>query len=270
MITPNRSSAFGGFLATRLDELILAFTLLTRIPMPPARAGDGDALARAVWAYPIVGAVVGGVGALVFTVVRTSQVPASPAAWIALAAMVLTGCFHEDGLADFWDGIGGGHTVDRKLEIMRDSRIGSYGAAALIMALGARASLMAALDDHGMATVACIVAAALGRVAIGGVLATLGPARPDGIAALAGKPPVRASLGALGVGLVIAMAVEPLAGAAALVAVAVVVLICRTLMQRQIGGYTGDGLGATEQKAEIAVLVVLLAMTQALSPGALP
>ena len=254
-----------GFVAARADELILAATLLTRIPMPPARHGDSEALARAVWAYPLVGALVGGIGALIFTLARAGNLPATIAAWIALAAMVLaTGCFHEDGLADFWDGIGGGHTVERKLEIMRDSRIGSYGAAALIMALGIRASLIAALDEHGMAAVGCIVAGVLGRVAIAGVLATLGAARADGLAATAGTPPLASSLGALGVGLAVGMllwlTLDLATGIAALGVTAAVALACRTLMQRQIGGYTGDGLGATEQKAEIAVLVSLLAL----------
>ena len=250
-----------GFVAARADELILATTLLTRIPMPPARHGDSAALARAVWAYPLVGALVGGIGALVFTLARAGNLPTAIAAWIALAAMVLaTGCFHEDGLADFWDGIGGGHTVDRKLEIMRDSRIGSYGAAALIMALGMRASLIAALDEYGLAVVGCIVAGALGRVAIAGVLATLDAARADGLAATAGTPPLASSLGAVAVGIMLCLALDLATGIAALVVTAAVASACRTLMQRQIGGYTGDGLGATEQKAEIAVLVSLLAL----------
>jgi adenosylcobinamide-GDP ribazoletransferase len=249
-----------GYVAARLDEFVLAMTLLTRIPMPPAHSGDSTALAKAVWAYPIVGAIVGAVGAFIFTIARTIHLPADVAAWLAIAAMVLTtGCFHEDGLADFWDGIGGGHTIDRKLEIMRDSRIGSYGAAALIMSLGVRAALIAALDGVGAAATGCIIAGLLGRASIVGVLATLGPARADGLAATAGTPTLARALCGLAIGGLASLYLGLLAAIVVLLATGLITVMCRQLMHWQIGGYTGDGLGATEQKTEIAVLVALLA-----------
>jgi adenosylcobinamide-GDP ribazoletransferase len=239
--------------ARRLDELILALTLLTRIPMPPARAGDSAALGRAVWAYPLVGALVGGMGAAAFAAARALGVPADAAAWLALAVMVLaTGCFHEDGLADFWDGIGGGRTIARKLEIMRDSRIGSYGAAALILSFGLRASLVSSLDGHGLAEA--------GRTAIAAVLAILPPARDDGLAATAAAPPA----GRVAVALawpVLLLTILPVQAvfvfclAAGLAAGWMI-----ALMRRQIEGYTGDGLGATEQTVELAVLIACAAL----------
>ncbi len=169
--------------------------------MPPARRGDNDALAAAIWAYPLVGALVGGLGGAMFLAARALGLPADAASWIAIATMVLTtGCFHEDGLADFWDGIGGGHTVERKLEIMRDSRIGSYGAAAMIMMFGVRATMIAALaraagDDA--AVYALIAAGLLGRASIAIVLVTTKAARLDGLAVAAQAPPPRASAAAL-------------------------------------------------------------------------
>ena len=174
------------FLRDRIDDVILAFTLLTRIPMPPARRGDNDALAAAIWAYPLAGAAVGGAGGTVFLLARAAGLPADVASWCAIAGMVLlTGCFHEDGLADFWDGIGGGRTVERKLEIMRDSRIGSYGAAAIIMMFGVRAAMIAAIarasGDAG-AIVALVAAGLIGRSSIAVVLATTKAARLDGLA----------------------------------------------------------------------------------------
>jgi adenosylcobinamide-GDP ribazoletransferase len=249
-----------GFWSSRADEVVLAMTLLTRIPMRPARSGDSAALAKAVWAYPLVGALVGGIGALLFTMARALNMPPDVAAWLTLAAMVLTtGCFHEDGLADFWDGIGGGHTIDRKLEIMRDSRIGSYGAAALILSFGVRASLIASLDEAGYAAVGCILAGLLGRVGIAGIVATLPPARVDGLAATAGTPPIESTLGAMVIGLIATLSFGIVPGISMLVATALTAALCYRLMMKQIKGYTGDGLGATEQKTEIAVLVALLA-----------
>jgi adenosylcobinamide-GDP ribazoletransferase len=238
-------------------------TLLTRVPMPPARSGDSAALARAAWAYPLVGAFVGSIGAASFALARALHLSPEVAAWMALAAMILaTGCFHEDGLADFWDGIGGGHTIDRKLEIMRDSRIGSYGAAALILSLGVRAALIASLDNSGAAEIGCVVAGLFGRVGIVGILTSLGPARADGLAATAGTPPIASSLGAFGIGAIGLMSLGIVAGLAVAGATALIALLCRLLMKSQIGGYTGDGLGATEQKTEIAVLVALCATAE--------
>jgi adenosylcobinamide-GDP ribazoletransferase len=257
-MTPPPPPSFAG---RCLDEFVLAMTLLTRIPMPPARVGDNDALSRAVWAYPLVGALVGAMGALVFLAARTIGLAAGAAAWLGLAATILaTGCFHEDGLADFWDGIGGGRTIERKLEIMRDSRIGSYGAAALILALGIRASLVAALDEHGLAEAGLIAAGLAGRVSIAGILAGLDAARTDGLAVASERPAAARVAAAGGTGLLLVPLVGPFAALSVAFAVVAVVLIMRWLMRRQIGGYTGDGLGATEQKTEIAVLAALQAV----------
>ena len=244
----------------RVDELILATTLLTRIPMPPARAGDSAALGRAVWAYPIIGALVGAVGALVFFIAQSIGIAAAPAAWAALAAMILTtGCFHEDGLADFWDGIGGGHTIERKLAIMRDSRIGSYGAAALMLSLGVRSTAIAALADYGLAEAGLIASGLLGRSAIAGVLLTLGPARADGLAATAADPPaVRAWIG-IALAAAVFVLLPPLAATGAVLGTIAATLIMIRLMRRQIEGYTGDALGATEQTVEMTALLAMLA-----------
>jgi adenosylcobinamide-GDP ribazoletransferase len=250
-------------LRARLDDVILAITLLTRLPMPPATRGDNDALAAAIWAYPLVGAMVGVLGGAAFLITRHLGLPADAASWIALATMVLTtGCFHEDGLADFWDGIGGGHTVERKLEIMRDSRIGSYGAAAMIMMFGIRAAMIAGLarisgDDS--AALALVAAGLLGRSAIAVILVTTKAARLDGLAVAAQAPPPRASAAAIALSLLIFALVPVGAGSAAIAAAGVVALLMADLMRRQVGGYTGDALGATEVKVELAALAAILA-----------
>ena len=108
----------------------------TRLPLVGATPIAGSTIAKAAWAFPIAGLVVGIVGAVVYALAHRAGVPAWPAAALAVAATLLaTGCLHEDGLADTADGFGGGKTREQKLDIMRDSRIGVYGVCALIMSL---------------------------------------------------------------------------------------------------------------------------------------
>ena len=129
-----------GFLRRRVDEARLAFMLLTRLPM--GQMAEAPPLAASVWAYSVVGAMVGALAGLVFSFAAWAGLPPVTAGLLAIGAgVLLTGAMHEDGLADLADGFGGGHTRERKLEIMRDSRIGSYGVVALVLALGLRAEL---------------------------------------------------------------------------------------------------------------------------------
>ena len=171
------------------------------------------------------------------------------------AGMLATGALHEDGLADTADGFGGGGTTGRKLEIMRDSRIGSFGALALMLALGLRVAALAALADPGRAAAALVAAGMLGRGAMIGMMVALPRARPDGMAATLGPVPP----GAAAIGLAVAAACVLLPhGARALLAAVLAGALMVWLARRQIGGYTGDVLGATEQAAECAVLVAML------------
>src|SRR5450755_4275560 len=112
-----------------------------------------------VWAFPVAGLAVGALSGISLSLARAAGANPSIAALAALAVgLLVTGALHEDGLADFWDGIGGGRTRERKLEIMRDSAIGSFGAAALFIALAVRWSAIAAIADPGAAVAALIVA----------------------------------------------------------------------------------------------------------------
>jgi adenosylcobinamide-GDP ribazoletransferase len=232
-----------------------AFMLLTRLPV----AGLAEAVparGAGVWAYPIVGLVVGLIGAAVFWLAARLGLPPAIAAIVAVAATVLTtGALHEDGLADTADGFGGGATVARKLEIMRDSRIGSFGALALMLSIGLRITALAALADSGRVAVALVAAGMLGRGAMVGMMLALPPARPDGMAASLGKVPVMPAA----IGIVIAGACVLLPhGVRALLAAVVAGAAMVWLARRQIGGTTGDVLGATEQVAECGVLIAML------------
>ncbi len=246
-------------------ELAAALALLTRLPVGWLPVGwqlagrpwpDPSA---SVWAYPVVGALVGLLGGAAILLARHVGLPPGLAALLGLAAMLLlTGALHEDGLADTADGLGGGGTVARKLEIMRDSRIGSYGALALILALALRAAALAAIPP-GSLIPGLVAAGGLGRGAIVALLLLLRPARADGpAAALRHLPPGRAIAGLL------------LAAAASLLLPFRTALLCTmcaalaaaavaALAKRQVGGYTGDILGAAEVVTECVVLCAVVA-----------
>ncbi len=128
-------------------EVNLAFSFLTRLPTRRLENLAGVRIADCIWVFPIVGLMVGACAALIFGI--ASDWLASPriAALVAIAfTMLVTGALHEDGLADFADGIGGGRTRERKLEIMRDSRIGTYGALALLVSVLLRVECLADIE----------------------------------------------------------------------------------------------------------------------------
>ena len=124
----------GGLSAQALStELRTGLAFLTRLPLPMAAETSGAEVARASWTFPVIGAGIGLVAALIYWIAYGFGLYPLVAATLAVAGtMLLTGCLHEDGLADTADGFGGGTTPERKLEIMRDSRLGTYGAAALV------------------------------------------------------------------------------------------------------------------------------------------
>lgn len=229
-------------------ELVAAATLLTRLPVGGWAAAHPPP-ASCVWAYPAIGALVGAIGAAVLAVGLRLGWPQPVAAIWALAATVLvTGGLHEDGLADTADGFGGGIGVERKLAIMRDSRIGSFGALALGVSLAMRLTTLALAPNP---LLAMVLAGLLGRGAMLLPLLLLQPARVGGLGA-----PLAGSRGPAAAGLVIAALAawfQPGAGLAALLAG----LALAWLARRQIGGYTGDVFGAAEQAAECAALSVL-------------
>jgi adenosylcobinamide-GDP ribazoletransferase len=180
------------------------------------------------------------------------------AAGLALGAGVLvTGGLHEDGLADTADGLGGSATAERALEIMRDSRIGTYAGLALIFSVGLRWAALAGLSPADGA-VALVVAHGLSRAAIPPVLLAAPYARSAGLAAgLAGAVKGRDVAVATLLALAIAALSGPACGLVALAAATAAAGITLAVLLRRLGGYTGDGLGAVQQAAEVAVLATL-------------
>ncbi len=240
-----------------LDDVLAAAGFLTRVPVPYRNAPPD--LARAYRAFPLVGAAIGAaVGALDLVLLRIG-LPAIAAAALALGAgALLTGALHEDGLADVADGFGGGSDKAVKLEVMRDSRLGTYGVLTLLTAFVAKAAALSALARTDV-ILAMIVTHALARAPLAVLAATMPYAR-EGLAASAGRPDSRVALIACVVAAVIALLALPAGSAmmAAIVAAAAAACVA-ALAQRQIGGQTGDVLGAAEQVCEVAILVMLAA-----------
>jgi adenosylcobinamide-GDP ribazoletransferase len=241
----------------RLTEAQLALMLLTRLPAGQLRVVPP--IGAASWAFPLVGALVGGLSATVMLAALWAGVAPSLAAGLALAAGAMaTGGLHEDGLADVADGFGGGRDRARKLEIMRDSRIGSYGALALVLAFGLRwqgLALLAAADAH-FAAMALVGLGVASRSGLAAALWLMPAARADGMGkAAADADAVRAVIAA-GLG---ALALLWLGQAWAILAIALVLIGFGRIALRQIGGQSGDVLGAMQQLAEIAGWVVLSA-----------
>ena len=249
---------------------LLALQFFTRIPVTgrlAAWAGYSPAMLRASAAHmPSIGALVGLLGALPFAALLWALpgVPAAPwvAALVSTAWTVwLTGAFHEDGLADLADGLGGSYDPERALEIMKDSRIGSFGAVALVLAFGTKCALLATLAqlDPALAVAALVGAHVSSRLAPLFVIATLphvgdtprSKSKPlaDAIsptALLTGTAWWLAGMAGL------IHARPTLAWGVALLGTGLAAAWMRRLLRRRLQGFTGDGLGATQQAGEIA------------------
>ncbi len=241
------------------DDFLIATAVLTRLPVG-ASVPDGG-IAPASWTFPLVGAGVGALTAIVFSVAEFAGCGSAVAALLALAAsLLITGAFHEDGLADVADGFGGGRTRDEKLAIMRDSRHGTYGILALVLSVGLRATALGTIGDMIHAGLALVAAHAVSRGALPVMMRLMRPARSDGLGASAGRPSLAVAIIALLLGALIAVAVlGPPAGIAALALTAAVETLGALLAWRQIGGYTGDVLGFFQQIGEIVMLLVAAA-----------
>ncbi len=242
-----------------LGDVADAMRFFTRLPLPAAPPAPLN-FNRIAWAVPVAGVAVGAVGAAVLGLTQFLGLPALVSAVLATASLVAaTGALHEDGLADVADGFGGGHTRERKLEVMRDSRIGAYGAIALTLALLLRVGALASALSHGFpsSAAALMIVAVLSRAAALMPLALIDPARADGAGAAAGRLEPASFAAACGAALILAVLLGLLTvGAgraiAAALASAVAAAAMTVLASRQIGGQTGDVAGAAQQWAEVA------------------
>jgi adenosylcobinamide-GDP ribazoletransferase len=243
----------------------IALQFFTRLPIPAWVGFEASWLQHASRYFPLVGCVVAAVAAAVYYAAAL-VLPAPVAAVLSTAASIyLTGAFHEDGFADACDGLGGGMTRERVLEIMKDSRVGAYGAIGIVCMLAAKLSALAMLPPR-VAVGALFLAHPLSRLAAASLIWKMAYVRDEGkakplaqqmtsaefaIAALTALLPVPALLAAGWV--------SPAALLAALLAAITAALWLGRKLQSRLGGYTGDCLGAVQQVAEALIYVGVLA-----------
>ncbi|MDW4496980.1 adenosylcobinamide-GDP ribazoletransferase [Sulfitobacter sp. D35] len=244
---------------SRLDEFRVALSLLSRLPVPappPARFRNA---ARAAWAYPLAGLAVacpaGFVAAILMAVDTGPAIAAG--AYIALS-ILFSGAMHEDGLADCADGFWGGWTVARRLEIMKDSAIGTYGFLSLIVVTGMRWSACALLLPLGIAPL--LAAAMLSRAAMPPVMALLPNARDTGLSHGTGRPGAAATVAGLVLALTLALLLTGPIALFAAVSAAIATAALAALARAKIRGQTGDVLGACQQLSELAILLTFATM----------
>lgn len=243
-----------------LNEFLTALMLLTRIPVGRWCVHSQEAVAASVAFFPVVGALVGLVTAAVLGFGATAFPPKLAVLLCMLAGVLLTGGIHEDGLADSADGLLGGSTPARRLEIMKDSRLGSFGALSLWFALSAKWVLLCELLDGGL-LLACrstFAAHFLGRAAAVVMLhlqphvgTDSGRARP-----FCQRLPTPRFAAALLPPAAACVLLFPLTGVPILAAVTITVFAAAGFFQKRIGGITGDCLGATVQITELTVLAM--------------
>lgn len=247
-------------LRRHVDDAATAVVFLTRIPVPWTIPDLHARLPRATTWFPVVGLLIGLIGALTWLLVDAycGRVLASIAAVAATA--LATGAFHEDGLADTFDGLGGSPDRERALEIMKDSRIGTYGALVLLLVLLGR--IVALAELHTFAPAALVGAHVLARWSSLPLIRALPYARVDGGT---GKP---FAGGVTGAGLAVAtvfaaivtLALWGLGAVATWIGVIAVSLLLAGWFRRRLGGITGDTLGAVNQFTELVALLVLVAL----------
>lgn len=242
-------------------DVRIALIFLTRLPFSHAGEIGGADLARASWANPVAGAVIGTAGALVYALAAGLGLTPPLSALLAVAATILlTGALHEDGLGDVADGFGGAFEREKKLAIMRDSRIGAYAGLALILSVAVRAAALTALAAPEAVAAALIAAHAGARAQIPWLMRSFPLAKAEGLAAYAGEPPIASAAAAFVIGLTICLLALGAAGIAVMLAGAAAAVAMGWIARRQIGGYTGDVLGAAEQLAEAAMLIAAVAL----------
>lgn len=242
-----------------IRSLRAAVSFLTVVPVGNADGSAGERLGRAY--FPAVGAVVGLVSGLVFVVVAALSTILLAAAAAVATLTLLTGALHLDGLADSADGLLGRGDAERRLAVMRDPRLGSYGVAALVVVLVLQFAALASMSP-GRALIGLVIAGALSRLATLGVLSFVPYVRESGLGNVAfdrRRRGVDMLVGAAITGLVCALDWKHALVAALLVAIATLTVVA--LARRRLGGATGDICGATAELGQVAALLAFAATT---------
>ncbi len=248
-------------------EMVFSLGFLTRLPIPLTKTLDPPPLSQSMRFFAFAGTLVGAANGIVLLGLHYVHVSALMAAILACGfGAIITGALHEDGLSDMVDGLFGGKTREQRLLIMRDSRIGNYGALALGLAILARVAAYQILVALPPFTAVLLLAAtgAFSRAMMVDLMWATRSARSDGLSVFAGRPGRNVALFAIVSGgalaIVAGFQIQHASGVIAILAACAVTALVRRLAIRMIGGQTGDVCGAVQVLSEIAMLVVFTAM----------
>ena len=242
----------------RLSDILIALSLLTRIPININHQEVGERVRQATWAYPLVGALIGAIAAVVANITNFFGLRSSICAILALMTMVIiSGGMHEDGLSDAADGLWGGKDKASILKIMRDSRIGSFGAIALTLVIIGRYASINDLINIEALFWPLVAAGAISRVPMIGAMVFMQNARKDGLSVSVGKPPQLSLILAAGIGTSACLISAGILGLLAVFCAFLGALPILYAAHKKLGGQTGDILGASQQIAELMALASL-------------
>ncbi|ABV88693.1 adenosylcobinamide-GDP ribazoletransferase [Shewanella pealeana] len=249
----------------QLNLFFIAMGFFTRIPMPKWIEVDADKLNKASRYFGLVGLLVGAISALVYTLMLYWVSPSIAIVLAMITSVLVTGGFHEDGLADTADGLGGGWTVEAKLNIMKDSRLGSYGALALVLALLLKWQLLTelALFDPSSVSLALIVGHCLSRVVAASFIFSepyVSDSDTSKSKPLAQEQGINELSILLATGILALLLVGVMQALVLTLALTIVRYGFVRLFTKQIGGYTGDTLGAAQQGSELTCYLLLLVL----------
>ncbi|UTV29295.1 adenosylcobinamide-GDP ribazoletransferase [Photobacterium atrarenae] len=244
---------------------LVALAFFTRIPIPASTPYSPERLNQANRYFGVVGIIVGGITAAIYLVAQLAFPPPIAVGLTMIASLLLTGAFHEDGLADVFDGFGGGWTPAQKLTIMKDSRLGTYGAAALIMMLGLKWLTLSTLAESSnyLPALALLVMHTLSRICAASLIFSYPYVRADAqskVKPLANQQSQQDLWVLIVTGLIILLLLPLTSALALMTAIALIRWGCGRWFVRQLGGYTGDCLGAAQQISELTGYLVLLAL----------
>jgi len=262
IITPAAGKTMPRRLPYRIvARLAAALKVLTRFGIFQDRQWPEGVMRESVIWFPFIGLVIGAIGAGVDGFGSLLGLTPFVTAPLAVGAMIwMTGALHEGGLANLADGFGGGTHREAKLEIMQDSRIGTYGTLTLILVLVTKAGSIASLNSSDAVFAGLVISCVWSRVLTPIVAAWLGPVRADDVLAQLGKPDgTRLIMSLIFAVLITVFLADATAGGLMIGAGLLAALSMAVMSQRQIGGFTRDVLGATQQVIELAMLVMLVA-----------
>jgi adenosylcobinamide-GDP ribazoletransferase len=245
------------------QDFLVALVFLTRLPLNPSFFFQMNALRSACRCFPLIGLIVGGAAGTIYIVSDITGLPSLVSAILAIGAQILlTGALHEDAVGDVADGFGGGQDKAKKLEIMRDSRVGTYAVVTLIIVLGLKVVAISHLPHPFLVFGILVSAAATSRGMITGALYFLPPARDDGLGHGSGRPELMSLLWAIIFSILISVLVlGPHLGSLALFFAILGASFMGIVAKRQIGGQTGDVLGAVQQVSEICFILACVAFS---------